>query len=446
MKRLQYWAMHISVLITGIVLLNACESSGQSDKSLDSEEWLQFKTLVMRYDSMSVAFQKREKEDPAFAADPQGTAGAEIQQFYALTQQLNESVPEGIKDMTDVTGYRIDDLRTLRLAAAIGEAMEPFMAINKELIKHVADPDSVLDLKLEIAQIAVMTGDPATAKEYATDDVIAHAQPMNRAALFTGLAQAALENDELDDARNATLKAVGGYTAAVKEELAKENGDPQIVTYAANRSGTVLAGVMYALKENNDTAGMEKLTADAQAQLLPEMKWEDVQSFMTAEMDKIAEERAALDKPAAPWADHAWIGSEALSVEKLKGKVVLVDFFATWCKPCIMAFPHLREWKEKYEDDGLVVVGLTTYQGQYEGAAVDPAAEMTKLKEDFIPKHDITWPVGVEKNGRQTMQDYNVTGIPHVVLIDRAGRVQYVKVGATDYQKTERKIQQMLAE
>lgn len=444
MTRFQRWALRVSALTFSVLLMTACGSEEKADKSLDSPEWQEYKTLAMRYDSMTVAFQKREEEDPEFAANPNAVAGQEIQKFYALTQQLTEAVPEDIKNITDATGYGIDDLRTLRLAAAMSQEMKPFLAINKELIKHVQDNDSLLNLKLEIAQIAVMSGMPEQAEEYATEEVLQHAEPMNRAALYAGLSEAALEKNDLESGRTWALKAVSSYGEAARAEEEKEERNPQMAMYISNQVGSVIAPLMYELREAGDTEGMDALVMDVRGELPAVTKWEDVESFMNTSVDEIAKEREALNKPAPDWAEHAWIGSEPLSIEKLKGKVVLIDFFATWCQPCIRAFPKLREWQETYGDDGLAIVGLTAYQGRYEGSMMEPREEMDKLKNDFIPKHEITWPVGVEKNGRQTMQDYDVQGIPQIVLLDREGKVQFVKVGAADYDKTEAKIKQLL--
>ena len=446
MTRFQRWALRVSALTFAVLLMTACGSEETADKSLDSPEWQEYKTLAMRYDSMTVAFQKREKEDPEFAANPNAVAGAEIQKFYALTQQLTEAVPEDIKNMTDAAGYGIDDLRTLRLAAAMSQEMKPFLAINRELIEHVQDKDSILNLKLEMAQIAVMSGLPEEAEEYATEEVLQHAEPMNRAALYAGLSEAAMEKNDLESGRTWALKAVSSYGDAAREEEKKEERNPQMAMYISNQVGSVIAPLMYELREAGDTEGMEAFSAEVRGELPGITKWEDVESFMNTAVAEIEKEREALNKPAPAWAEHAWIGSEPLSIKNLNGKVVLIDFFATWCQPCIRAFPKLREWQESYGDDGLVVVGLTTYQGRYEGSQVEPQQEMDKLTNDFIPKHEITWPVGVEKNGRQTMQDYNVQGIPQIVLLDREGKVQYVKVGAADYDKTEAKIKQLLEE
>lgn len=428
-----------------LLLLNACNSNGQEQAKLDNAEWDNFRMLMTRYDSMTVAFAEMEKENPEFAKDPQAFLGADLQKYYALIQQLGESVPPGVGEMKDFSGYSYDDLRTVKFAVIVAQKFDHLPAINEELIKVVTDNDSLKTLKLEIAQFALQSGDLAKAESYATNELIDGAEVMQRGMLLSLFSEAYSENGQKDKARSyamRALKAFGEGHAALPDD---ENGQRQ-KQWILSRYASVLAPLMYELKEAGDAGGLDALAADARKQLPASVNWTDVQAATNDAMTEMAEEREALDKPAAAWADHEWIGSKPLSVEGLKGKVVLIDFFATWCKPCIMAFEHIRDWHDKYADDGLVIVGLTTYQGRYDGSVVKPAEEMVKLKDDFIPKHKLTWPVGVEKSGRQTMLDYNVQGIPHVVLLDRKGKVQYVKVGATDYDKTERKIQQLLAE
>jgi thiol-disulfide isomerase/thioredoxin len=267
--------------------------------------------------------------------------------------------------------------------------------------------------------------------------------------VLSSLSGAYYDKGDVEKARGFAFRAVKAFGEA-QVKMAAEGGDPdkanQQMQWILTRYAAVLAPLMYDAKESGDAQKLDSFVAEAKKQLPTEVNWTDVQASINDAMAEIAEKREALNKPATKWGAHEWLGGKELSLEALKGKVVLVDFFATWCKPCIMAFPHMKEWQEKYADKGLVIVGLTTYQGRYDGSTVKPAEELKKLKDDFIPKHELSWAVGVEKSGRQTMMDYNVNGIPHVVLIDRAGKVQYVKVGATDFDKTERKIQQLLAE
>ncbi|MBE0646008.1 MAG: TlpA family protein disulfide reductase [Bacteroidetes bacterium] len=449
MNRFTQWLTRFGALTLTLLLFNACNSNGQDQSKLDTPEWTAFRTLAVRYDSMTAAFEKMEKENPEFAKDPQKFLGDDLQKYYALVQSLGEKVPQDLGKMTDFTGYGYDDLRVVKLAAMVSQQMAPLKKINVELLKIVADADSIRNIKLETAQLSLLDGDLAAGEKYATDDVLSGAEPLQRGGILSSFSQSYYDGNQAERARSYAVRAVKAYgEASVK--LAAEENDParakQQTQWILTRYASVIAPLMYDIKESGDAPQLDSFVAELKKQLPESTNWNDVQASVNDAMEEIAKDREALGKPAAAWAAHEWLGSKELSLDALKGKVVLIDFFATWCKPCIMAFPHMREWQEKYAEKGLVIVGLTTYQGRYDGSTVTPAEELKKLKDEFIPKQKVTWPVGVEKSGRQTMTDYKVQGIPHVVLIDRAGKVQYVKVGATDFDKTERKIQQLLAE
>lgn len=114
-------------------------------------------------------------------------------------------------------------------------------------------------------------------------------------------------------------------------------------------------------------------------------------------------------------------------LDGLKGKVVLVDFFAHWCGPCIASFPDMKQMYSDLKDKGLEIVGFTTYYGYYKQERnLDKDTEFAKMK-DFIADHSLPWPVVYGE--RSVFEAYGVTGIPHVTVIDRNGVVRKIKVG-----------------
>jgi thiol-disulfide isomerase/thioredoxin len=122
----------------------------------------------------------------------------------------------------------------------------------------------------------------------------------------------------------------------------------------------------------------------------------------------------------------------------LKGKVVVLDFWAVWCGPCTANFPHLREWNEKYAGKGLVMIGLTGYDNYDRDEKADKAtrsdAKVAPEKEQamlvkFAAQHKLTHRFGVP-TGDALSKFYGVTGIPWVVVIDREGVVRLIRVGS----------------
>ncbi|MBD0370794.1 MAG: redoxin family protein [Pyrinomonadaceae bacterium] len=122
-----------------------------------------------------------------------------------------------------------------------------------------------------------------------------------------------------------------------------------------------------------------------------------------------------------------WIDQKPVKLADLRGQVVLLDFWATWCGPCIAAFPYLKEWQEKYKERGLVIIGLTRYYGSGEGRDMLPDEEFAFL-EKFKKEHQLPYGIAVAEGG-ENHNTYAVTGIPTAVLIDRQGKVRLVTTG-----------------
>ncbi len=147
-----------------------------------------------------------------------------------------------------------------------------------------------------------------------------------------------------------------------------------------------------------------------------------------------------IGQPAPEIDPMEWINGEPLStLADLKGKVVLVDFWAVWCGPCIATFPHLKHLDEQYKDKGLTIMGVTRqYNMRWDDSTGNYARSQTPVEledemnmlEKFIAKHQLTHRTMVTPEKSDMQERYAVTGIPHAVLIDKQGIVRLVKVGS----------------
>ena len=108
----------------------------------------------------------------------------------------------------------------------------------------------------------------------------------------------------------------------------------------------------------------------------------------------------------------SWINSKPLKLEELKGKVVLIDFWAFDCPSCAEAMPHMQALHSKYEKDGLVIIGVHVPRIDYE-------KEIPKVR-DAVTKKGIKFPVVVD-NSFQIWRDYLCNTWPSHFVIDQNG-------------------------
>jgi len=124
---------------------------------------------------------------------------------------------------------------------------------------------------------------------------------------------------------------------------------------------------------------------------------------------------AALAAPPALPTGTTWINSQPLELASLRGKVVVLDFWATWCGPCIASIPKNNEIAAKYADQGLVLIGVCHARG------VEKMADMVKSK-------SIAYPVIADAASNATSTAYKVNGYPDYHVIDRAGKLRALDV------------------
>lgn len=143
-------------------------------------------------------------------------------------------------------------------------------------------------------------------------------------------------------------------------------------------------------------------------------------------------EAAALTADVAPDFTLQTLSGQTVSLADFKGKVVLINFWATWCPPCVREIPRLVRISEKYEDQGLVVLGVnTTFQD-------DP----TKIAQ-FVRDQDISYRVLLDSEG-DASQKYPARLMPTTYLIDHTGKVVHTKVGEVDEVTLDEQIQRLI--
>lgn len=108
------------------------------------------------------------------------------------------------------------------------------------------------------------------------------------------------------------------------------------------------------------------------------------------------------------------ISGEKLSPAKYKGKVLLIDFWATWCRPCLAEMPHVQEVYRKYNEKGFEIVGISLDRNR---SSLD----------SYLESNKIPWPQYFDGKywNNDIVQQYGVRSIPATFLIDREGKIRY---------------------
>lgn len=127
------------------------------------------------------------------------------------------------------------------------------------------------------------------------------------------------------------------------------------------------------------------------------------------------------------------VNGEPFRLSDQKGKVVLMNIWATWCAPCHDETPDFVDLYNSYKDDGLVVLGVSIDE---QGISV---------VEPFMEKYEVNYPMIIDDGS--VMDKYGPTmGIPTSYIIDREGNLRYFAVGALTQKELEPKLQKLLSE
>jgi thiol-disulfide isomerase/thioredoxin len=153
-----------------------------------------------------------------------------------------------------------------------------------------------------------------------------------------------------------------------------------------------------------------------------------------------------IDQPAPAWHNRSWLNANhPLTLEELRGRVVLLNFWVFTCYNCTNTVPSLVDFDRKYRDRGLTLIGIHTpefppYAGEHDRGNVEWA----------LAQYDIRYP-NAQDNDSRTWDLYGIRFWPSFVLIDKRGNVRYEGAGEfhlndRNYRLWQRRIEGLLAE
>lgn len=236
---------------------------------------------------------------------------------------------------------------------------------------------------------------------------------------------------EASPAANSTLWIAKGdepWLLGLQPKLDEEDvqGMKILVTYSDWKAGAPTEG--YAIKIDDDWKKVDNIMESAMAAAREQLEATQDESGM--DPDQPAPDHPTIGKAAPDFTLKTLVDSREVSLASLKGKVVVLDFWATWCAPCIAGLPTMDEVTGRFKDQGV------------EFFAVD-LRESTERVRKFMDGKKWDFTVLMDEQGG-VAREFGVGGIPHSVLIDREGVIRHVHIGFGGKEELERKLTEEL--
>lgn len=357
-----------------------------------------------------------------------------------------ESRADSLRQFTAerIVGFKIadwkgDELLSLAMLYQAAENFPAAIEASRAYLKEDSKSRKALETQFNLARALIEIEQFAEAENVLVGMNFARTSfrdaPMvvaAKLALYKDLALAWRDQNKLDSALVMAKEGFYLAAAAIQDRLNE----------VARRDHFSLAALYVALLER---LNRKKEADSVQKQFVTGALKEQppMQSFYEAELANAR----LIGKPAPELADVRWISDAPKPIAGLRGKVVLLNFWAMWCSSCAGNFPHLAGFQNKFGGKGLEVIGVTRFYGRSDTEEGLSREQELKSLQNFKSKHRMNYPVAVGKIDDLTNDErYGIAGMPSVILIDRHGIVRYIQRSEGDYRKLEKRIERLANE
>ncbi|MEP7339134.1 MAG: TlpA disulfide reductase family protein [Acidobacteriota bacterium] len=366
-----------------------------------------------------------------------GAGKAQLYDWEARADTLRQFIAERTAGFK-IADWKGDELLSLAMLYQTAENFPASIEASRAYLKEDSKSRKALETQFNMARALIEIEQFAEAENVLAGMHFARTSfreaPMvvaAKLAVYKELALAWRDQNKLD---RALVMAKEGFDLAAATTQDRLNE-------VARRDHFSLAALYVALlerlnrKKEADDFQKRFVTGDLKEQ--PPM-----QSFYEAEL---ASARLT-GKPAPELADIRWLSDAPKTIAGLRGKVVLLNFWAMWCSSCAGDFPHLAEFQNKFRGK-VEVIGVTRFYGRSDTEEGLSREQELKSLQNFKSKHRMNYPVAVGKIDDLTNDErYGIAGMPSVILIDRSGIVRHIQRSGGEYRKLEKRIEKLANE